>query len=128
MSESAFSQIVCKAPDRNFKEFSRKFENDLEFQSGRIILPLVMRAGEYGTPSVTIKLLDSAAIKSFRQPLILSQKQQRSEHVQDYIVLNSKYFAMLEQGEAEGDAYRVNYRFINYGGCWFLEDMHDRSL
>ena len=44
------------------------------------------------------------------------------------ILLSTKRYAeVFHDGPPESDLYRVLYKFRNIGGCWFLEEMHDKS-
>lgn len=128
LSTSAFAVVQCPTPDRSFKAFLQRFEGDIEFQRARLVLPLVSRAGEYTMTDVMIELWDMEKIKSLDYPLILPQKKRQAEKVMETILLSTKRYAeIFQDGPPESDVYRMLYKFRNVDGCWFLEEVHDKS-
>lgn len=130
-SEGAFAQsaIACPVPDRKgFSEFLKKFEDDVAFQRKRIVLPLVVREGEYTMTNVSISLWGMEKIKSLDYPLILSRAERAKALVaEDILLITKRYVEVFHDGPPESDLYRMLYKFRSIGGCWFLEELHDKS-
>ena len=125
---TAFSVAKCSKPDRSFKEFLQHFEESIEFQRNRIVLPLVARFGDYTMTNVVIELWDAEKLKKLDYPLILSSQGRVKNHVVESILLSTKRYAeVFHDGPPESDLYRVLYKFRNIDGCWFLEGIHDKS-
>ena len=125
---TALSVVQCSTPDHSFKEFLQRFEESIEFQRSRIVLPMVTRFGDYTMTNVVIELWSSEKLKKLDYPLILSLHGRKKEHVMESIVLSTKRYAeVFHDGPPESDLYRVLYKFRNIDGCWFLEEMHDKS-
>ncbi len=125
---TAFSVVQCSTPDRSFKGFLQRFEESIKFQRSRIVLPMVARFGDYTMTNVVIELWSLEKLKNLDYPLILSLQGRKKEHVMESIVLSTKRYAeVFHDGPPESDLYRVLYKFRNIGGCWFLEEMHDKS-
>ena len=120
--------VQCPAPDHSFKAFLQRFEEDAGFQRSRLALPLVARLGEYTMADVTVELWNTDKIRSLDYPLILARKGRKVEHVTEAIVLSTKRYAeVFQDGPPESDLYRMLYKFRNINGCWFLEEVHDKS-
>lgn len=50
-------------------------------------------------------------------------------HNAESILLSTKRYAeVFHDGPPESDSYRVLYKFRSIDGCWFLEEMHDKSM
>jgi hypothetical protein len=121
--------LECPVPDKNgFDDFLKKFEEDINFQRTRLILPLVVREGDYSMAVVEVSLWDLGKIKSLQEPLILSKSQRKKELVTEDILLNTKrYVEVFHDGPPESDLYRMLYKFRFVNGCWYLEELHDKS-
>jgi hypothetical protein len=122
--------LQCTVADtKGFPAFLKKFEEDIGFQRSRIALPLVVREGDYIVQGVSIALWDIEHIKALDWPLILPRKDRNKEGVSEEVLLHTqRYSEVLQEGPPETDSYRLLYKFRNVGGCWFLEELHDRSL
>ena len=124
----ASAVMQCPTPDRSFKTFLQRFEEDIEFQRSRLVLPLVSRSGEYTMTDVLVELWDIEKIKKMDYPLILSRQGRKTEKVTEDIVLFTKRYAeTFHDGPSESDMYRMLYKFRQIDGCWFLEEVHDKS-
>lgn len=127
MTASAIEK--CAVPDKSIDGFLQKFENDIAFQRSRLILPLVARFGDYTMSNVVIELWTIDKIKTLDYPLVLSNEGKRKEAVKEATLLNTpRYVEVYHDGPPESDSYRVLYKFRSIEGCWFLEEMHDKSL
>jgi len=125
---TALSVVQCSTPDHSFKKFLQRFEENIEFQRSRIVLPMVARFGDYTMTNVIIELWNTEKIKNLNYPLILSSQGRKKEHVIESIMISTKrYTEVFHDGPPESDLYRVLYKFRNIDGCWFLEEMHDKS-
>jgi hypothetical protein len=120
--------IVCKAPDDSFKGFFLRFTEDAAFQQSRIIFPLVHRFGDYTMTNPIIELWDINRVKTLTYPLILSQTQRKAKGIEQSDLLTTSRYAEVLQDRPEADDYRLLYKFRNVDRCWFLEEIHDRSL
>lgn len=126
---TAFAVEKCATPDKSFDNFLQKFESDVAFQRSRLILPLVARFGDYMMSNVVIELWTIDKIKALDYPLVLTDEGKRKEVVKETTLLNTpRYVEVYHEGPPESDSYRVLYKFRNIEGCWFLEEMHDKSL
>ena len=124
----AFAVVQCPSHDQSFETFLQQFEEDIEFQRSRIVLPLVYRSGEYTMTNVMVELWNLEKIKKLDYPLILSRQGRKTEKVTEDIVLSTKrYVEVFHDGPPDSDLYRVLYKFRNIDGCWFLEEVHDKS-
>lgn len=121
--------VECTVPDnKGFTVFLKKFEEDIGFQRTRIILPLVVREGDYSMAAVKVLLWDSAKIQSLSEPLILSKSQRKKAFVAEDVLLNTKrYVEVFHDGPPESDLYRMLYKFRAISSCWYLEELHDKS-
>lgn len=122
--------LRCPVADtKGFPAFLKKFEEDIGFQRSRIVLPLVVREGDYTVQGVSVDLWDIEKIRSLDWPLILPRTAWRKEGVSESVLLHTqRYSEVLQDGPSETDSYRLLYKFRNVDGCWFLEELHDRSL
>ena len=85
--------------------------------------------GGYTVQGVSIALWDIEKIKALDWPLILPSKDRNRLGVSEEVLLRTqRYSEVLQEGPPETDSYRLLYKFRNVGGCWFLEELHDRSL
>ena len=129
---SAEAQLALQCPvadTKGFAVFLKRFEEDISFQRSRIVLPLVVREGDYTVQGVSIALWDIEKIKALDWPLILPRKDMSRQGVSEAVLLHTpRYSEVLQDGPSETDSYRLLYKFRNIGGCWFLEELHDRSL
>lgn len=120
--------VQCPTPDRSFKVFLQQFEKDIEFQRSRLVLPLVSRSGEYTMTDTLVELWDIEKIKKLDYPMILSRQGRKAEKVAEDVVLFTKRYAeVFHDGPPESDMYRMLYKFRHIDGCWFLEEVHDKS-
>lgn len=120
--------IVCKTPDKSFKSFLARFTEDSAFQQSRIIIPLVYRFGDYTMTNATVELWDINKIKALSYPLILSPTERKAKGIAQYDLLTTSRYAEVFQDRPEADDYRLLYKFRNVDHCWFLEEVHDKSL
>lgn len=128
MPAMASAVVQCTIPDQSFKTFLQRFEEDIEFQRSRLVLPLVSRSGEYTMANVLIELWDIEKIKALDYPLILSRQGRKTENVTESILLPTKrYTEVFHDGPPESDLYRRLYKFRSIDNCWFLEEVHDKS-
>ena len=125
---SSSAAIVCKAPDKSFKDFFVRFTEEIPFQQSRVIFPLVYRFGDYAMTTPLIELWDSNKLKAFPHPLILSRSQRKVEGVNQSFLLVTPRYSEVFQDRQEADDYRILYKFRSVDGCWFLEDIHDKAL
>jgi hypothetical protein len=124
----ASAVMQCPKPDRSFKAFLQRFEEDIEFQRSRLVLPLVYRSGEYTMTNVLVELWDIEKIKKLDYPLILSKRGKKTENVTEAILLSTKrYTEIFHDGPSGSDLYRMLYKFRSIDSCWFLEEVHDKS-
>lgn len=124
----AHAVVQCPVPDRSFKAFLQRFEEDVEFQRSRLVLPLVSRSGEYTMTDALVELWDIEKIKKLDYPLILSRQSRKAEKVaEDFVLLTKRYAEVFHDGPPESDMYRMLYKFRHIDGCWFLEEVHDKS-
>lgn len=129
VSNMAVSAVTCVCNDTSFNNFIDKFENDLSFQRIRIIFPLVYRFGDYRLYNPEVKLLSLKDIETLGYPLIYSKQQLEKNHMgQSIIIKTERYSELYQEILGESDSVRVLYSFRMVGGCWFLEDVHDKSL
>ncbi len=126
---AASAVVECSTPDRSFKAFLQRFEQDIKFQHSRLVLPLVFRSGDYTMTDVVIELVDLGKVEKLDYSLILSLQGRTAENVSESILLSTKrYVEVFHDGPPESDLYRMLYKFRNIEGCWFLEEVHDKSL
>ncbi|HEY1709051.1 MAG TPA: hypothetical protein VGG10_12355 [Rhizomicrobium sp.] len=120
----------CAKPDASFKVFLSRFTDDKDFQRARLVLPLVARAGNYQTWDASVELWSLKKIGQMSDPLIYSrQDRKRLNLSQDIVELRPNRYAEVYQANAgEADDTRLLYRFRDLEGCWFLEEIDDRSL
>jgi hypothetical protein len=124
----AYAVVQCPTPDRSFKAFLQRFEEDIEFQRSRLVLPLVSRSGEYTMTNTLVELWDIEKIKKLSYPLILTRQGRKTEKVaEDVVLFTKRYVEVFHDGPPESDMYRMLYKFRNIEGCWFLEEVHDKS-
>jgi hypothetical protein len=116
---------LCKKADASFRSFLSRFTDDLEFQRGRLVTPLVARAGDNVTTEMTIELWTLDHIKSLKYPLIYSSRERKKQDLDQSILLQTKRYAEVFQQQREADAIRMQYRFQYYTGCWFLIEVED---
>lgn len=43
------------------------------------------------------------------------------------LLQRSRYAELFQDGPADTDSYRMLYKFRKIHGCWFLEELHDKS-
>lgn len=120
--------IECRSPDRSFKSFYQRFTENMAFQQSRIVFPLVYRFGDYTMTTPVVELWDMAKLKAFDHPLILSHSQRKIERINEAFLLVTRRYSEAFQDRPETDDYRMLYKFRNVGGCWFLEEAHDKAL
>lgn len=124
----ASAVVQCPAPDRSFKAFLQQFEEDIEFQRSRLVLPLVSRSGEYTMTNVLVEPRDIEKIKELDYPLMLSRQGRKIENVTESILLSTKRYAeVFHDGPPEYDLYRMLYKFRSINNSWFLEAVYDKS-
>lgn len=117
----------CPAKDKGFKNFLKKFVADVPFQQSRVIFPLVYRYGDYSMTNPVVELWDANKIRSLPYPLIRNSLQMKAERMeQSYLLLTDRYSEVF-QDIPDSDSERVLYKFRNVDGCWFLEEVHDKS-
>lgn len=128
LSPPVLAVVQCPVSDHSFRGFLQRFEEDPEFRQRRLVLPLVARLGEYTMTDVTIELWNVNKMRSLDYPLILNRQGRKQEHVTEIIMLLTKRYAeVFHDGPPESDLYRMLYKFRSIGGCWFLEEVHDKS-
>lgn len=120
--------VECRTPDKAFRSFYQRFAENIEFQQSRIIFPLVYRFGDYTMTTPVVELWDMAKLKAFDHPLILSHNQRKAEGINEAFLLVTRRYSEVFQDRPEADDYRMLYKFRNVGGCWFLEEAHDKAL
>ena len=120
----------CDKADAAFDSFLAKFTEDLAFQRSRLVYPLVVRYGNYGTSSITVQLLDKTDVTKLKDPLIYSEKERKNlDLVQEISLLQeNRYAESFQVNAGEADSIRLLYKFRNISGCWYLEELHDKSL
>lgn len=127
-SATSAAVIECRSPDKSFKSFYQRFTENARFQQSRIISPLVYRFGDYTMTTPVVELWDMAKLKAFEHPLILSRSQRKTEGINEAFLLVTSRYSEVFQDRPEADDYRMLYKFRNVGGCWFLEEAHDKAL
>jgi hypothetical protein len=116
----------CNKPDGNFPAFLSRFTKDVDFQRARIIFPLVSRAGNGVTDPATIELWTMKDVKALTDPLIYSSAGRRAEGlIQSIAMMPGNRYAEVVQDQREADVIMLRYRFGNFSGCWFLEEVDD---
>lgn len=118
----------CTKPDASFRGFLNQFTSDITFQTGRIILPLVYRNGMYSLMDPEIQLWDLQRIRKLKDPIILSRKQREERHIEESMLIVTQSYAEVFHSKPEADSYLLLYKFRNLDGCWYLEELHDKSL
>lgn len=118
----------CMAHDRSLPDFVSRFTNDVSFQRTRLVLPLVSRTGDNLVTEMTIELWSLADVKRLKFPLILSDKDRGKQDIEQSITqLPDKLSAQVFQGQREADSFLMTYKFSNFEGCWYLEEVDDES-
>ncbi len=129
ISKVSVSAVTCTQHDASFNDFIFKFEENISFQRTRIIFPLVYRLGDYQLYNPTTKIWSLHDIMKLKYPLIYSKQQLKKEHMsQSIIIKTNRYMELYQEILGESDSVRVLYKFRMVGGCWFLEEVHDKSL
>lgn len=119
---------TCNESDASFVKFLREFGENKRFQKQRIVLPLVARFGDYQMADPEVKLLWLPELEKLEYPLFRSSKEMKKDGITQSVLLATKRYAEVIQDQAEADSDRVLFKFRNIGGCWFLEELHDKSL
>jgi len=129
ISSATAGGIKCIKQDASFAEFLDRFTENILFQRSRIVLPLVAKFGDYRLVEPIIKIWTLKDISSLPYPLIYSKMQRKKGKLVQTILLNTeRYFEVYQEYGGEGDSPRILYKFRNISGCWYLEEIHDKSL
>ncbi|MES1982630.1 MAG: hypothetical protein V4443_09145 [Pseudomonadota bacterium] len=120
--------VMCAKADPSFTHFLETFSEDKNFQRGRILVPLVVRQGDYFVNGAEVKLMSQPEIAKLPYSLFRSAKERKADYVSQSIALETSRYAEVLHDKDEADSDRVLYMFRNIEGCWFLEEFHDKSL
>ena len=95
-----------------------------------MIFPLVSRFGDYRLSNQTVELWSLSDIHKQKNPLIYSRSDLKKQFLVQSISLFQphRYAEVIQENAGEADSTRLLYKFREVGGCWFLEEVHDRSL
>jgi len=118
----------CEKADTSFAKFLRQFGENKQFQKRRIVLPLVARFGDYQMVAPEVKLMSSSELEKLDYPLFRSNEEMKRDGVAQSVLLSTKRYAEVVQDQADADSDRILFKFRSIGGCWFLEELHDKSL
>jgi len=119
---------VCAKSDPSFAKFLRQFGDDKQFQRLRTVQPLVARYGDYQMSNPDIRLLGTAELDALGYPLFRSAGELKKDGMRQSVLLYTKRYAEVVQDQTEADSDRVLFKFRSIEGCWFLEELHDKSL
>jgi hypothetical protein len=120
--------VKCAKADPSFTRFLENFSENKIFQRKRILVPLVVRQGDYFVNGAEVKLMSQPEIAKLPYALFRSAKERKAANVSQSIVLKTARYAEVFHDKDEADSDRVLYKFRNIEGCWFLEEFHDKSL
>ncbi len=129
-ADDAINPTACKKMDASFKEFLSRFTDNKAFQRSRLVLPLVARFGNYLTVDAAVELWPLAKIEQMQDSLIFSTAERKKLNLSQEIVMfqSNRYAEVYQANAGEADDTRVLFHFRNLKGCWFLEEIDDRSL
>lgn len=115
-SPTAFAVVQCPSPDRSFKTFLHRFEEDIEFQRTRFVLPLVSRSGKCTMTDTKVELWDLERIQRLDYPLILSQQGKKTGKATESVVLSTKRYAeVFQDGPSESVHDHGTIAFVRAG-------------
>jgi hypothetical protein len=127
-ASEALAQGRCSVPDKSFESFLARFSENEEFRSGRIVFPMMYRHGRFENGDLRAQLWDAERVKALGASLFMSRAQRTARDVVQELPLVTKGYAEVYHHKREGDSYEVTFAFRRFGGCWFLEGLHDTSL
>jgi len=55
-------------------------------------------------------------------------QRKKGKLVQTILLNTERYSEVYQEYGGEGDSPRILYKFRNISGCWYLEEIHDKSL
>ena len=118
----------CSVPDKSFESFLARFSENEQFRSGRIVFPMVYRHGRFENGDLQAQLWDAERVKALGTSLFMSRAQRTARDVVQELPIITKEYAEVYHYKRESDSYEVTFSFRRFGGCWFLEGLHDTSL
>ena len=120
--------VSCIRPDPSFSKFLDAFSENQGFQRSRVLVPLLLRSGEYTLHGATIQILDAVEIENLAVPLFRSKRERKNISVYQSVLFVTERYAEVFHGRSRADFDQVLYKFRKIDRCWFLEEMHDLSL
>jgi len=130
-TSQANSDPTCEKADKSFSIFLTRFGENKQFQKSRYVLPLVVRYGVYNNPAaseISVSLLGMPEIENLGYTVFRSASERKTEYIKQQILLKTNRYVEVYHELPDADSDRELFKFRNISGCWYLEEVHNKSL